>query len=444
MKKKITILILTLIIAVSVCGKVLAKTEVRLTVDKTEIMPNEEFTVSVDMENAQVAAFNIWIYFDTEKVECLEKKDSINIVDNRIIYTWSSETGKNQNLGKVLDLKFKAKQEGSSLFSLVGEFYNQSGEKLNMEYNQLEVQIGKENSTEKGISNGTTQQAGTSGEQSTNENSSQSGALQGEAANQQADKSNANLDIMRLGQEGIVPDFSPEITEYYLVVEENIKSLDVTAVPQNSNANLKITGNKNLKNGLNTVTILVTSEDKTNQKEYTINVTRTNDVAGTNTDLEALAIENNTLVPEYQANVTGYSVEVSKDTDKLNVLAIPSDEEASVEITGNDELKTGDNRVEIKVTARNGITTKKYVVNVHRRTDEEEMAKANEQSEIINEANELLEQIEHNEEAENLEEKTESEESKQDGNVAISVIGSVLAVMTIGITVLRIVRSEKK
>lgn len=444
MKKKITILILTLIIAVSVCGKVLAKTEVRLTVDKTEIMPNEEFTVSVDMENAQVAAFTIWIYFDTEKVECLEKKDSINIVDNRIIYTWFSETGKNQNLGKVLDLKFKAKQEGSSLFSLVGEFYNQSGEKLNMEYNQLEVQIGKENSIEKGISNGTTQQAGTSGEQSTNENSSQSGALQGEAANQQADKSNANLDIMRLGQEGIVPDFSPEITEYYLVVEENIKSLDVTAVPQNSNANLKITGNKNLKNGLNTVTILVTSEDKTNQKEYTINVTRTNDVAGTNTDLEALAIENNTLVPEYQANVTGYSVEVSKDTDKLNVLAIPSDEEASVEITGNDELKTGDNRVEIKVTARNGITTKKYVVNVHKRTDEEEMAKANEQNEIINEANELLEQIEHNEEAEYLKEKAESEEMEQDGNVAISVIGSVLAVMTIGITVLRIVRSEKK
>ena len=72
------------------------------------------------------------------------------------------------------------------------------------------------------------------------------------------------------------------------------------------------------------------------------------------------------------------------------------------------------------------------------------MAKANEQSKIINEANELLEQIEHNEEAENLEEKAESEEMKQDGNVAISVIGSVLAVMTIGITVLRIVRSEKK
>ena len=410
MKRKITILILTLLIVVSVCSKTFGKAEIGLTVDKTEIMPNEEFTVSVNMEETQVAAFTIWIYFDTEKVECLEKKDSINIIDNRIIYTWFSETGEDQKLDKALDLKFRAKKEGTALFSVVGEFYNQRGESINMEYGQLETQIKEKTSIKR--QNGT------------------------------VDKDNAELDIMRLGVEGIVPNFSPEITEYYLTVDKSVKKLEITAIPQNGNAVVKISGNKNLKNGLNTIKILVTSENNKNKKEYTINVTRTDNAAEANSDLETLAIENSMLMPEYQANVTYYSAEVAKDMEKLNILAIPSDENANVKITGGDKLVAGDNKLEIVVTARNGMTTKKYVVNVHKRTEDEEKVEEQEKREMSNIANEILEQVEQNEETE--QENLESEEIKQDGNIAISVMGSVLAVMIMGIVVLRIFREKKK
>ena len=335
MRKKIIVLILVMLFIVSICSTILARSEVKFSVDKKEILIDNEFTLSVNVEDAQIAAYTIWIYFDTEKLECLEKKDSINIIGNKIIYTWFSEAGKNQEVEKIIDLKFKAKQEGSVLFSLVGEFYDQNGKKIDMKYNQLEIQIGQKDNIAKIEADGT-----------------ENNLVRTE------EKNNANLEIMRLNQEGIEPDFSPNITEYYLVVDEKIKNLDIIAIPANIKADVKISGNENLKKGLNTIKILVTSEDKTKRKEYIINVTKTNNVDSANTDLETLAIENVILIPEYQANITDYSVEVSKDTNELNILAVPSDEDARVEIIGEKRLKTGDNSVKIVVTARNGITTK--------------------------------------------------------------------------------------
>ena len=417
MRKKIIVLILVMLFIVSICSTILARSEVKFSVDKKEILIDNEFTLSVNVEDAQIAAYTIWIYFDTEKLECLEKKDSINIIGNKIIYTWFSEAGKNQEVEKIIDLKFKAKQEGSVLFSLVGEFYGQNGKKIDMKYNQLEIQIGQKDNIAKIEADGT-----------------ENNLVRTE------EKNNANLEIMRLNQEGIEPDFSPNITEYYLVVDEKIKNLDIIAIPANIKADVKISGNENLKKGLNTIKILVTSEDKTKRKEYIINVTKTNNVDSANTDLETLAIENVILIPEYQANITDYSVEVSKDTNELNILAVPSDEDARVEIIGEKRLKTGDNSVKIVVTARNGITTKDYKINVHKRTDNEEVLKKQEQIDKMEESNQIMKQKEKEEGLEKIE---NEEETKQDKHNVISIIGVVLAIMVIGITVLRIVKRRK-
>lgn len=417
MRKKIIVLILVMLFIVSICSTILARSEVKFSVDKKEILIDNEFTLSVNVEDAQIAAYTIWIYFDTEKLECLEKKDSINIIGDKIIYTWFSEAGKNQEVEKIIDLKFKAKQEGSVLFSLVGEFYDQNGKKIDMKYNQLEIQIGQKDNIAKIEADGT-----------------ENNLVRTE------EKNNANLEIMRLNQEGIEPDFSPNINEYYLVVDEKIKNLDVMAIPANIKADVRISGNENLKKGLNTVKILVTSEDKTKRKEYIINVTRTNNVDSANTDLETLAIENVILTPEYQANITEYNVEVSKDTNELNILAIPSDEDARVEIIGEKGLKTGDNSVEIVVTAKNGITTKNYKINVHKRTNDEEVLKKQEQIDKTEESNKIMEQ---KEKEEDLEKTEKEEETEQDEHNVISIIGVVLAIMVIGITVLRIVKRQK-
>ena len=187
------------------------------------------------------------------------------------------------------------------------------------------------------------------------------------------DKDNAKLQTLRLGIEGITPEFEKEVYEYYLTVTNDVKDIDVLAISQNSNAIIEITGNKNLKEGLNTIKIDVTSENKKQKKSYVIHVTKTKNIELANTNLEILAIENTFLNPPFDINETKYNAEVSFDTEKLNILAIPENEKATLQISGAENLKEGNNTIEILVTAPNGISKKKYEIKVYRRNKEEQI-----------------------------------------------------------------------
>lgn len=93
---------------------------------------------------------------------------------------------------------------------------------------------------------------------------------------------------------------------------------------------------------------------------------------GANTNLETLAIENVLLYPAFSNSVTNYDAEVSNSTTELNILAIPEDEEAFADIVRDDVLIEGDNIITINVTAADGVTKKTFVINVYRRSKEEE------------------------------------------------------------------------
>ena len=93
----------------------------------------------------------------------------------------------------------------------------------------------------------------------------------------------------------------------------------------------------------------------------------------TNKALKDLVIENYKLTPEFDADVTKYSVEVPKDVDKLEISGITQDENAKVEITGNDNLKVGNNIVKVTVTAEDG-TTRIYTITVTKTNKEADEA----------------------------------------------------------------------
>ena len=175
---------------------------------------------------------------------------------------------------------------------------------------------------------------------------------------------------MRLDKEGIIPDFSENITDYYLIVDENTENINVTAIPESSDAEVIITGNRNLKNGLNK--IVITVKNKNTDKKYNINITKTNSKVEANTNLETLAIENVMLEPIFDVNILNYKASVPNSTENLNVFAVPENINGKVEITGKDNLIEGENLVKVRVTAPNGYSYKDYIVNVHRRTQEED------------------------------------------------------------------------
>lgn len=84
-----------------------------------------------------------------------------------------------------------------------------------------------------------------------------------------------------------------------------------------------------------------------------------------NKDLKSLSLKDETLklTPEFSKDVTEYSLNVPDNMDILDIEAVAEDENAKVEITGNDDLLMGENTVEIKVTAEDG-TVRTYTINV--------------------------------------------------------------------------------
>lgn len=182
---------------------------------------------------------------------------------------------------------------------------------------------------------------------------------------------NAFLEELRINYEGIVPNFEKNIYKYYLTVPEEVSEIEVLASAENVNSTIEITGNTNLKNGLNIIEIKVTSEDKTQSNSYIIEVTKTNNIELANTNLEILAIENVLLNPPFDSNITNYETEVSNETEKINILAIPQNENAKVEITQREQLQEGDNLIHINVIAPNTFSKRIYTINVYKRNREE-------------------------------------------------------------------------
>ena len=313
----------------------------------------------------------------------------------------------------MVNLEFIAKSEGIATFSVSGELYNEKGERIDFNGDSIDINIGtmqEENNTQELI------------------------------AEIQNNSDSLNLGILRTNHEGIIPDFNQDILEYYLVVDETVDNIDITAIPESEKAEVIITGNKKLKMGLNTIEITVSLNG--NSKTYKINVTKTSNEADTNTNLETLAIEYYTLEPEYNTNITNYHVEISNTENSLNILAIPEDEEAKVKIIGNDNLKYGKDNVIVTVTAKDGITTKKYNIEVYKRNEEEEIKYQEDVNKKIEEANNLL--AKKNIEVTSIEGNIEKVEDNSNNNNNKILIIVILTIVVIAVGVVIIIVRKKK
>ena len=173
--------------------------------------------------------------------------------------------------------------------------------------------------------------------------------------------SNANLSNL-----GIKPNdfsgFKPTITTYNVTVSEDVEEINVYATAQDSKATVSGTGKKQLESGKNTVSVVVTAEDGTS-KTYTININKSgnakNNTKIDNQDgskgLSELKIEGLTLEPEFSTNTYEYTTKYIGEDTKLNISAVATDSKFVVEVTGNEELKEGENIITILVSDSDGV-----------------------------------------------------------------------------------------
>lgn len=97
--------------------------------------------------------------------------------------------------------------------------------------------------------------------------------------------------------------------------------------------------------------------------------TTTTPTKSSNSKLSSLQIAEGVLAPEFSSSIKEYSISIPNEITKLSISAIPDSSKATVRISGNEDLKVGENPIEIVVTAEDGsATTYKLLVT---RADEE-------------------------------------------------------------------------
>lgn len=120
-------------------------------------------------------------------------------------------------------------------------------------------------------------------------------------------------------------------------------------------------------------TITVTAENGST-KVYTVRIVKEAKPVVTASNISYIYSSNNYLKAleidgydiDFDKLVTEYIIKVSSDVKSLDIKAIAEDSRASVEITGNENFKTGDNTVTITVTAENG-DVKVYKITVNKK-----------------------------------------------------------------------------
>lgn len=148
--------------------------------------------------------------------------------------------------------------------------------------------------------------------------------------------------------------------EYDLNIPYDIDSIDVNAITEDSNAKVEISGNNDLKVGLNQIKILVTAEDNTT-KTYIINVTRKE---------EGYTLSNNNYISKL--TITGYNLNFNKDIlkynlkikkeKKLDINIELEDKKSNYKIIDNNNLKNN-SIIKIIVTAEDN-TTRTYEIHI--------------------------------------------------------------------------------
>ena len=237
------------------------------------------------------------------------------------------------------------------------------------------------NETQSETNNKNTSSTSTNNNSSNSNNGSSSSSSSQRQTQTSQKSSNANLSNL-----GIRPNdfsgFTPSKTTYDVEVPADVEKVEVYAQAQDSNATIKGTGEIELKEGNNTITVQVTAEDGTT-KNYTLNITRgenqtqTDDTtASEGNGLSKLEIANVEIEPEFKTDVYEYKVKYIGEATSLEITTETTQQGYTVEILGNENLKEGENLISIVVTdvEGNNVATYQLIVNKSL-VDEEALAK---------------------------------------------------------------------
>ena len=268
---------------------------------------------------------------------------------------------------------FKCEKEGKinieiaadSSAVLNGQYVDVAGQKT-VAVKAKETTSSQNNSSSNNQSNGTTQN-------NTRTNASNSTAT----ASKSTEARLKNMGIKEKAYD--FTGFKRDRKEYSIEVPNKITSLTVYATPVDSKAKVAGTGKVTLKEGDNTVTVTVTAEAG-NTETYNLKIKRntsaedaSGDTDETQTDnvsgafgLSSLDIDDVNLSPGFDTEIYQYTIDLKQDLSKLEIETIPTADDTTVEIFGNENLHEGENLITILVKNKKTGQTATYQITVNK------------------------------------------------------------------------------
>ncbi len=179
-------------------------------------------------------------------------------------------------------------------------------------------------------------------------------------ATKEEEKSNdSSLASLAVAEGILLPEFNKDIKEYILTVPNEVTMINVAAKTSDQKSSYVVTGNTELKEGENIVTITVKAEDGTTT-DYVIKVTRVRPALSINSLIIKYTNQNGQLVeiplkPTFSFDIYDYKIEdLEYWVEKLEIEAIANIEGAIIDIQGNKNLRIGENT--ITITAKIPVT----------------------------------------------------------------------------------------
>ena len=270
---------------------------------------------------------------------------------------------------------YTPESEGTVEFSLTGSVTEMSDGKTIKSFSPKSVAVKAKETTSTQNNSSSNNQSNGKTQNNTSTNASNSTAT----ASKSTEARLKNMGIKEKAYD--FTGFKRDRKEYSIEVPNKITSLTVYATPVDSKAKVAGTGKVTLKEWDNTVTVTVTvTAEAGNTETYNLKIKRntsaedaSGDTDETQTDnvsgafgLSSLDIDDVNLRPEFDTEIYQYTIDLKQDLSKLEIETIPTADDTTVEIFGNENLHEGENLITILVKNKKTGQTATYQITVNK------------------------------------------------------------------------------
>ena len=149
---------------------------------------------------------------------------------------------------------------------------------------------------------------------------------------------------------------------------------------QDGTANIVVTGEFYNANGkeveIEEQHLEINIGNQMNEQTEQNDIEQQEEVGSNNTELSVLRLNHEGISPQFDSSIQEYYFIAEKEINRLEVTAVPKNKNATVVVTGNSQLKMGQNTINIKVESEDKTRNATYKIYVTR-TDDIEKTNAN-------------------------------------------------------------------